>query len=165
MMVFPVVVPMREFSDEGEPLTEREELRRFMVRVVSFVIAVLLIHYFLVPNPLIEDVERALTWSENVNTVTVYDTNGVESSTLSGNCYIVGDSKVNTHGGSRPGPLAIRCYDGDVVVSYRVVEGASVTLEKSGGSFGFEESRATIREAGSSTTEGLSERRVGNVVR
>lgn len=46
MMVFPVVVPMRGFSDEGEPLTEREELRRFMVRVVSFVIAVLLIHYF-----------------------------------------------------------------------------------------------------------------------
>ena len=157
MIVLPFVVPMHTFSDEGEPLTEREELRRFMVRVVLFVITVLLIHYFLVPNPLIEDVERALTWSENVNTVTVYDTNGVESSTLSGNCYIVGDSKVNTHGGSRPGPLAIRCHDGDVVVSYRVVEGASVTLEKSGGSFGFEEPRATIREAGSSVAVGLSE--------
>lgn len=64
---------------------------------------------------------------------------------------------VGGHGGSRPGPLAIRCYDGDVVVSYRVVEGASVTLEKSGGSFGFEESRATIREAGSSVAVGLSE--------
>lgn len=32
MMVLPFVVPMHTFSDEGEPLTEREELRRFMVR-------------------------------------------------------------------------------------------------------------------------------------
>lgn len=87
----------------------------------------------------------------------MYDTNGVESSTLSGNCYIVGDSKVNTHGGSRPGPLAIRCHDGDVVVSYRVVEGASVTLENTGGSYGWEKPRATIRVAGSSVSYGLSD--------
>lgn len=80
MMVFPVVVPMHAFSDEdgrsGEPLSEREELNRWTARAVAFVIMVLLIHYFLIPNPLIATAERALTWSENVNTLTIRGADG-----------------------------------------------------------------------------------------
>lgn len=71
MMVFPVVVPMHAFSDEdgrsGEPLSEREELNRWTARAVAFVILVLLIHCFLVPNPAIARLQNMLTWSENVN--------------------------------------------------------------------------------------------------
>lgn len=71
MMVFPVVVPMHAFSDEDgrscEPLSGREELNRWTARAVAFVILVLLIHCFLVPNPAIARMQNMLTWSENVN--------------------------------------------------------------------------------------------------
>ena len=161
MMVFPVVVPMHAFSDEGgrsgEPLSEREELNRWTARAVAFVIMVLLIHYFLIPNLLIATAERALTWSENVNTLTIRGADGAEAYTLSGRCFVVGDDEVNSNGGSRPGPAAVSCDDGDSKFHYRVMEAASVSVEKSGGSWGWETPKATIRKAGSPVAVRLSE--------
>lgn len=161
MMVFPVVVPMHAFSDEdgrsGEPLSEREELNRWTARAVAFVILVLLIHCFLVPNPAIAWMQNMLTWSENVNTLTIRGADGAEAYTLSGSCYVVGDGWVNIHGGPRPGPAAVSCDDGDSKFYYRAMEGASVSVEKSGGSWGWETPKATIRKAGSPVAVRLSE--------
>lgn len=128
-------------------------------------ILVLLIHCFLVPNPAIVWMQNMLTWSENVNTLTIRGADGAEAYTLSGRCFVVGDDEVNSNGGSRPGPAVVSCDDGDSKFHYRVMGGASVSVEKSGGSWGWETPKLTIRKAGSSTTEGLSGRRVGSVVR
>ena len=149
-MLFPFILSTYTFSDEGErsrePLTWRGLLLSVLMAFATVVAGALVLHYFVVPNPLINDLEDKLTWHENKNTVTVYGEDGTEWYTLSGNCY-VGDGNVE---GSHPGPTAVKCYDGAGVFSYRVVEGGSVTVEKSGSSYGWERPRATIREAGSS---------------
>ena len=60
-------------------------------------------------------------------------------------------------GRSHPGPAVVTCYDGNVPYRTRILEGASFTVENTGGSYGWEKSRATIREAGSPVAYGLSE--------
>lgn len=161
-MVFPVVFPMSLFSydeersHEDEPLTWRGAMRKAVAYLVSLMAPILLIHYFIVPNPAIGRLENLLTWYENVNAVTVRGFDGSESYVLSGNCY-VGDGSKYVDGRSHPGPASIRCYDGDYTFSYRVLDGMSFTVESTGGSYGWEESRATIRVAGSTVVYGLSE--------
>lgn len=136
-MLFPFILSTYTFFDEGErsrePLTWRGLLLSVLMAFATVVAGALVLHYFVVPNPLINDLEGKLTWHENKNTVTVYGEDGTEWYTLSGNCY-VGDGNVE---GSHPGPTAVKCYDGAEVFSYRVVEGGSVTVEKSGGSYGW----------------------------
>ena len=89
--------------------------------------------------------------------MTIRGADGAEAYTLSGSCYVVGDGWVNIHGGPRPGPAAVSCSDGDSKFHYRVMEGMSFTMENTGGSYGWEKPRATIRVAGSSVSYGLSD--------
>ena len=90
-------------------------------------------------------------------TVTIRGVDGAEAYTLSGSCYVVGDGWVNIHGGPHPGPAVVTCYDEGVPFRYPVREGMSFTMENTGGSYGWEKPRATIRVAGSSVSYGLSD--------
>jgi hypothetical protein len=80
---------------------------------------------------------------------------------LSGNCYSerVGGGKVAADGVTRPGPAVVTCGDKDVITYTRILDGASFTVENTGSSYGWEEARATIREAGSPVSYRLSDYR------
>lgn len=60
-------------------------------------------------------------------------------------------------GRPHPGPAVVTCYDEGVPFRYPVREGMSFTMENTGGSYGWEKPRATIRVAGSSVSYGLSD--------
>ena len=89
--------------------------------------------------------------------MTIRGADGAEAYTLSGSCYVVGDGWVNIHGRPRPGLAVVTCYDEGVPFRYPVREGMSFTMENTGGSYGWQEPRATIRMAGSSVSYGLSD--------
>ena len=115
------------------------------------------VHHFVWPIQIVGDVERQFTWSEDVNTVTVRGTDGSELCELSGRCYVRSRGKVDD-GRSHPGPAVVACYDGDgFPFRYLVREGVSFTMGNTGGSYGWEKPRATIRVAGSTVVYGLSE--------
>lgn len=151
------------FSREEEPLTWRFVLCSLLAGVALATALAFFVHHFVWPVQVVGDIERWVTWRENMNTVTVRGTDGSELYALSGRCY-VGDSgrfvdgrDKFVDGRSHPGPAVVTCYDGGVPYHSRILEGASFTVENAGGSYGWEKPRATIREAGSPVAYGISE--------
>lgn len=144
------------FSRETEPLTWRFVLCSVMAGLALATALAFFVHHFVWPVQIVGNVERRFTWSENVNTVTVRGVDGNELYELSGHCYVGNGGKL-VDGRSHPGPAVVTCYDGNVPYRTRILEGASFTVENTGGSYGWEKSRATIREAGSPVAYGLSE--------
>ena len=88
--------------------------------------------------------------------MTIRGADGAEAYTLSGHCYVGNRGKVDD-GRPHPGPAVVTCYDEGVPFRYLVREGMSFTMENTGGSYGWEKPRATIRVAGSSVSYGLSD--------
>lgn len=143
-------------SREGEPLTWRGALYSVMAGLALATALAFFVHHFVWPVQIVGDFERWVTWNRNVNTVTVRGADGSELYELSGHCY-VGNGGKPVDGRSHPGPAVVTCYDGNVPYRTRILEGASFTVENTGGSYGWENPRATIREAGSPVAYGISE--------
>ena len=129
---------------------------RVMVCLALATALAFFVHHFVWPIQIVGDVERRFTWHENVNAVTVHGFDGSELYTLSGHCYVRNRGRVDD-GRPHPGPAVVTCYDEGVPFRYPVREGMSFTMENTGGSYGWEGSYATIREAGSPVAYGLSE--------
>lgn len=158
MYVLPDDEESAAFSREEEPLTWRFVLCSLMAGVALATALAFFVHHFVWPVQIVGDVERQFTWSENVNTVTIRGADGGELYELSGRCYAErAGGKVAADGVTHPGPAVVTCHDKDVVTYTRILEGASFTVKNTGGSYGWEEARATIREAGSPVAYGLSE--------
>lgn len=164
-MLFPGMSPVYVLSDdegsaalsrEEEPLTWRFVLCSVMAGLALVTALAFFVHHFVWPVQVVGDVERQFTWSEDVNTVTVHGFDGSELYTLSGRCYVRNRGKVDD-GRPHPGPAVVTCYDEGVPFRYPVREGMSFTMENTGGSYGWEKPRATIRVAGSPVVYGLSE--------
>ena len=164
-MPFLGIYPMYVFTDdeesaalsrEEEPLTWRFVLCSAMACVALVTALAFFVHHFVWPVQVVGDIEYRFTWHENVNTVTVHGFDGSELYTLSGHCYVRNRGKVDD-GRPHPGPAVVTCYDEGVPFRYPVREGMSFTMENTGGSYGWEKPRATIRVAGSSVSYGLSD--------
>ena len=156
MYVFPDDDESAAFSREEEPLTWRGALYSVMAGLAFATALAFFVHHFVWPVQIVGDVERQFTWSENVNTVTVQGFDGSELYELSGRCYVRNRGKVDD-GRQHHGPAVVTCYDEGVPFRYPVREGMSFTMENTGGSYGWEKPRATIRVAGSTVVYGLSE--------
>ena len=114
------------------------------------------VHHFVWPVQVVGDIEHRFTWHENVNSVAVHGFDGSELYTLSGHCYVKDRGKMDD-GRPHPGLAVVACYDGGIPFRYLVREGMSFTMENTGGSYGWEKPRATIRMAGSQVSYGLSD--------
>ena len=147
-------------SREERPLTWRFVLCSLLAGVALVTALAFFVHHFVWPVQVVGDVERWVTWRENVNTVTVRGYDGSDLYELSGNCYAerAGD-KVAADGVTRPGPAVVTCRDKDVMTYTRILDGMSFTVDNTGSSYVWEEARATIREAGSSVSYSLSDYR------
>ena len=163
-MLFLGMSPVRVLSDEGsaafsreeEPLTWRFVLCSLMVGIALATALAFFVHHFVWPVQVVGDIEHRFTWHENVNSVTVHGFDGSELYTLSGHCYVKDRGKVDD-GRPHPGLAVVTCYDGGIPFRYLVREGMSFTMENTGGSYGWEKPRATIRMAGSQVSYGLSD--------
>ena len=143
-------------SREEGPQTWRFVLCSLMVGIALATALAFFVHHFVWPVQVVGDIEHRFTWRENMNSVTVHGFDGSELYELSGRCYVRSRGKVDD-GRSHPGPAVVTCYDEGVPFRYLVREGMSFTMGNTGGSYGWEKPRATIRVAGSTVVYGLSE--------